>query len=153
VSGLEFARDDSGVGENVAVSACELVAVHPPLHLVAHGDFAAQRRILLKLRIHTNSTMENPKMNTLFIGNVLYLSTVSGKSANISQKSSHVKLFKMGFKMLLRACRLLIRGLEGEFAPLVVHWSTKKCKITKNWSASKMHFLYTKMILWVSSFQ
>ena len=37
-----------------------------PLDLAANGDFAAQGRILLKFRIRTNSTMKNPKMNTVF---------------------------------------------------------------------------------------
>ena len=60
---------------------------------------------------------------------------------------------KMGFKILLRTWRTIINGLESPITPLVVHESTKKCKIIKNWSAPKMHFSYIKMIVSVSSFQ
>ena len=104
----------------------------------------------LKLRTQTNSTMEIPKMNTLFGGNVLYSSTVSSKSANISPNWSPLNMVIMGFKMILGAYRLLKRGWEDEFAPLVVHWSTKKCKNIKNLSAPKCTFIHIKMILSVS---
>ena len=83
-------------------------------------------------------------------GKVLYTITVLSKSANISPKRSHLKVGKMGFKMILGAWRLLIRGQEDEFAPLVVHWSTKKCEKIENLSAPKCTFIYIKMILSVS---
>ena len=60
---------------------------------------------------------------------------------------------KMGFKILLRTWRTIINRLESPITPLVVHWSTKRCKIIKNWSAPKMHFLYTKLKRPVSSFR
>ena len=70
----------------------------PPLQLAAHWKCAPPCLIWLKLRTQTNSTMEIPKMNTLFGGNVLYSDYSTAKSADSAKIGVTLKWLKWGSK-------------------------------------------------------